>query len=83
MPFKKWSCSYRSIRGFEYTEIQVKKKLENMKTRLKKKIDKNKTGNVPIVLSKSERMLMDILDGNDNPSINRLSCSISIVVNLT
>lgn len=63
-------------RGFSYNEQKTKKKVENMKTRLKKKIDRKKTGNVPIVLKKHEKLLMEILDGTDNPSISRVKCNV-------
>lgn len=61
-------------KGIVFTENQIKKKIENMKSRLKKKIDAKKTGNEKINLKRSEKLLMDILDGNDNPSISRLTC---------
>lgn len=59
--------------GFKYTEAKAKKKMENMKTRLKKKIDSKKTGNVPINLKPFEEVLMGALQGKDNPSITRLN----------
>lgn len=61
-------------RGLEFNENQIKKKVENMKARLKKKIDSKKTGNVPIALTGTDKLLMDILEGNENPSITRLKC---------
>lgn len=61
--------------GFTYTEAKAKKKIENMKSRLKKKIDSKKTGNLPINLKPFEKILMDALQGNDNPSISRLKCN--------
>lgn len=60
--------------GFVYTEPKAKKKIENMKSRLKKQLDTKKTGNIPIVLKPFENILMDALDGFDNPSISRLKC---------
>lgn len=60
--------------GITTTENKVKKKMENMKSRLKKKIDMKKTGNIPIVLKPWEKMYFDILDGIENPSIGRLAC---------
>lgn len=63
-----------SVAGLQYTENQIKKKMENMKTRLKKKIDSRKTGNVPIQLKPAEKMLMDALDGTENPAISRVKC---------
>lgn len=63
-----------SDRGLPHTEIQVKKKLENMKSRLKKKVDTKKTGNLPITLKPWEKILFDTMHGIDNPSIGRLKC---------
>lgn len=60
--------------GITTTENKVKKKIENMKTRLKKKIDLKKTGNLPIALKPWEKLYFDILDGIENPSISRLGC---------
>nr|CAH7753882.1 unnamed protein product [Callosobruchus chinensis] len=53
------------------TEAQIMKKVNNMKTRLKKKIDLEKTGNVPIILSEWQKLLNEILEGDSNPSIKR------------
>nr|CAH7769920.1 unnamed protein product [Callosobruchus chinensis] len=54
------------------TEGQIMKKVNNMKTRLKKKIDLKQTGNpVPIILSEWQKLLNEILEGVSNPSIKR------------
>lgn len=58
--------------GVDYTQQQVKKKVDNLKTRLKSKVDAKKTGNLRITLSKADKMLMDLLDAADNPSISQL-----------
>lgn len=64
-----------AARGYgEYNEAKIKKKVENMKSRLKIKIDKKKTGNLRIVLKPAEKLLMEILDATENPSISRLKC---------
>nr|CAH7714428.1 unnamed protein product [Callosobruchus chinensis] len=52
------------------TEGQIMKKANNMKTRLKKKIDLKQTGNVPIILSEWQKLLNEILEGDSNPSLN-------------
>lgn len=62
--------------GYRYTEVQVRKKIENMKSRLKKKIDAKRTGNTPIELKVAEKLLMEAMDGVDNPAIGRLKCGI-------
>lgn len=64
--------------GILYSDAQIKKKLENLKSRLKKKIDVKKTGNVPITLKPHERLLADMLNYTTNPSISRLSCNFSL-----
>lgn len=60
--------------GFVYSAAKIKKKIENMKTRVKKKIDSKKTGNERIVLKPAEKLLLDALDAEDNPGISRLKC---------
>lgn len=60
--------------GVLYTDLQTKKKIENIKGRLKKKLDSKKTGNIPVNLKPHERLLADLLDYTDNPSISRLRC---------
>lgn len=60
--------------GFEYPATKIKKKLENMKSRVKKKIDSKKTGNERIVLKPAEQLLLNALDAEDNPGISRLKC---------
>nr|CAH7749815.1 unnamed protein product [Callosobruchus chinensis] len=57
--------------GVAMTEGQIMKKVNNMKTRLKKKIDLKQTGNVPIILSEWQKLLNEILEGDSNPSIKR------------
>lgn len=61
-------------RRMEYSDVQLRKKVENMKSRLKKKVDTKKTGNIPIELKPWEQTLFDAMDGVDNPSIGRLAC---------
>lgn len=60
--------------GFSMAEAQIKKKINNMKSRAKVKSDTKKTGNKPIVLSKAEAKLLDLLHATENPSITSLSC---------
>ncbi|PSN50785.1 hypothetical protein C0J52_05943 [Blattella germanica] len=43
-----------------------------MKNRLKTKIDLKKTGNIPIILKDWERDLLDMLQGETNPTIARI-----------
>lgn len=60
--------------GSPMSEAQVKKKLNNMKTRAKTRADLKKTGNKPIILSKAEKKLLELLDSSENPSISNLKC---------
>nr|CAH7737868.1 unnamed protein product [Callosobruchus chinensis] len=66
--------------GVAMTEGQIMKKVNNMKTRLKKKIDLKQTGNVPIILSEWQKLLNEILEGDSNPSIKRSDEAVSLGV---
>ncbi|KAJ4428706.1 hypothetical protein ANN_25699 [Periplaneta americana] len=54
------------------TDQQLSKKIQNMKARLKSKIDVKRIGNQPIVLKDWERKLLDIMQGRTNLAIGRL-----------
>lgn len=58
--------------GKPLTSSQLMKKVNNMKTRLKSKVDKNKTGNKKIVLCQWEKILHELMDGEDNPTISKI-----------
>lgn len=64
----------------DLTSKQVKRKLDNLKSRLKSKIDRNKTGNKPISLNSADELLMELLDGTSNPSITQLPCKYIIFI---
>lgn len=61
---------------------QLLKKINNMKTRLKKKTDKNRTGNKPIILNTWEKELFTLLQGDTNPVISKVpgKCKQSITM---
>lgn len=63
-----------SKHGVSLNEQQARKKLENMRTRFKTKIDRKKTGNVPIHLNECDKLLSEMLDADENPSISKLNC---------
>ncbi|KAK9730372.1 Myb/SANT-like DNA-binding domain [Popillia japonica] len=52
--------------GRDLTEKQLKKKIQNMKTELKKKTDKTATGNKKIVLNAYEKQLLALMEGQEN-----------------
>ena len=52
---------YERSFGVGISEDQLYKKLANMKTRLKKKSDRNMTGNKPIILNDWEKKLYNLL----------------------
>ncbi|CAH1991685.1 unnamed protein product [Acanthoscelides obtectus] len=62
--------------GVKYNEGQIWKKIQNIKTRLKAKTDRNHTGNKPIKLKGWEQELFNFLQGESNPSIARLQCAV-------
>lgn len=49
------------------TAEQVLKKINNMKTTVKKKTDRNATGNKKIVLNKWEKIFLEMLEPETNP----------------
>lgn len=58
--------------GKPLTVSQLMKKVNNMKTRLRNKVDKNKTGNKKIVLKQWEKILHELMDGEENPTIGKI-----------
>lgn len=69
---KEISKAYELHVGKPSTVQQVLKKINNMKTRLKSKTDKKKTGNKKIVLKPWEKMLYHLMNGEENPTINKI-----------
>lgn len=63
-----------SKHGVSFTEQQARMKLENMRTRFKAKIDRKRTGNIQIHLNDCEKLLAEMLDADENPSISKLKC---------
>lgn len=54
------------------------KKINNMKTRLKKKTDLKKTGNKAIKLLDWEKRLLKAMEGDSNPTIGRIGGAIQV-----
>ena len=52
------------------------KKISRMKADVKLKSDKKKTGNEKIVLKEWEKILLDLMGGESNPTISQLSVCI-------
>lgn len=61
-------------KGMVVTVQAIMRKIAITKARVKSKADVNQTGNRKRNLSPSERRLWDLLDGDSNPSITKLSC---------
>ncbi|KAJ4429336.1 hypothetical protein ANN_26341, partial [Periplaneta americana] len=64
--------------GTPINSRQLLKKINNMKTRLKKKTDKNRTGNKPIILNTWEKELFTLLQGDTNPVISKIPGAVSV-----
>lgn len=64
--------NYERHVGKPITNQQLLKKINNMKSRLKRKADMKRTGNRKIVLKNWERILFSIIGGEDNPVINKI-----------
>lgn len=65
------SKELKLINGVDVTTAQLSKKINNMKTHLKKKVDKNATGNKKIILCDWEKEFLDLLS-DDNPTLARI-----------
>ncbi|CAH1962615.1 unnamed protein product [Acanthoscelides obtectus] len=63
--------------GIEMGESQISKKLNNLKARIKRKTDKNQTGNKKIQLRGWEAKFFTYMEGEINPSIERVKGAIS------
>ena len=61
-------CSYQQNTGVALSEKQLMKKINNVKTELRKKTDLNKTGNRKITLKPWEKLLLELLDYEKNPA---------------
>lgn len=60
--------------GASLSEKQAKRKLDNLKSRVKQKIDRKKTGNLPINLNEADQLLLNLLDAEENPSMQQVPC---------
>lgn len=67
---KSFCDDYKQETGKVLNEVQVKKKINNMKTDIKKKADLQKSGNKAIKLKKWEGMLLSLLNSDRNPTIS-------------
>lgn len=63
---------YVTLFGKEMDIKAFMKKVNNMKTRLKNKTDKNKTGNKPIRLLSWEKVMLKAMDADINPVLSRV-----------
>lgn len=63
---------YVSLFGKEMEIKTFMKKVNNMKTRLKNKTDKNKTGNKTIRLLSWEKVMLKAMDADINPVLSRV-----------
>lgn len=63
---------YKSTFGKEVEARLIMKKLNNMKTRLKKKTDVSETGNKKVVLLDWEKKLLAAMKGESNPTITKI-----------
>lgn len=63
---------YVSLFGKEMEIKAFMKKVNNMKTRLKNKTDKTKTGNKPFRLLSWEKVMLKAMDADINPVLSRV-----------
>ncbi|KAG8275260.1 hypothetical protein J6590_090043 [Homalodisca vitripennis] len=73
---RKRSCAMLEIKKLVevcMTEGQLWKKIQNMKARIKKKADVNRTGNKKVVLKSWEEEFLNFMEADSNPSILRMA----------
>ena len=58
--------------GTRLTATQLLKKINNMKNEIKKKIDKNTTGNKKIILKDWEKEFLELLQADENPVFTKI-----------
>ena len=63
--------------GVRMTDQQFLKKIINMKSRTKERADMNRTGNKPTKLLPYMSVINDIINGDENPSFNKVPGSTS------
>lgn len=61
---------YNKQTGILYTNSQLLKKINNMKTEVKKKSDVKRTGNKAIHLKEWEKAMLNLIEADVNPSIS-------------
>lgn len=69
---------YGKLFGKEISIKQLQKKIHNMKREVKKKIDKNVTGNKKIVLKDWEKTLISLLEVDKNPVFQKVPGAMSV-----
>ncbi|XP_067004946.2 uncharacterized protein [Anabrus simplex] len=76
-------CELLAKCNLKFSVQQLYKKLQNMKTRLKFKVDLMHTGNKPICLKEWEKQLMNLMQWEDDSTIGRLKGARSAGVVIT
>lgn len=65
-------AEYQKQLGKMISEKQLRKKIQNMKTEIKKKTDKTATGNRKIILKGWEEDFLHLLSAEQNPVFNKV-----------
>jgi hypothetical protein len=63
---------YENHTGKPTTNKKIMKMINNMKTRLKKNIDTKRTGNKKIIMKEYERIILKVMNGEQNPIITQI-----------
>lgn len=69
-------------KGLHYTAQKLTRKIANLRSRVKKKADVNRTGNKKVQLSEAEKRLWTLMSGEENPSLCKVSCKFICIVYL-
>lgn len=76
----KLQAEWQALSGKAIGVKQLSKRINNMKTKIKKKADINKTGNKQIKLKSWEQAFWRLVDGDRNPNFNKIPSKIEIFI---
>lgn len=73
--YSSFSKEWLMLVGSEMKPEKIRKKIQNMKTRVKEKTDLKRTGNKKVMLKEHEKLLLELLEPATNPSVSKIPVS--------
>ncbi|XP_030755829.1 uncharacterized protein LOC115882126 [Sitophilus oryzae] len=71
---------WQAVSGKMISVKQLSKKINNMKTKIKQKLDLSKTGNKPIKLKSWEQAFWKLMDGDRKPTLRKIPSAVQVGV---